>query len=165
MDSTAPPDGNGSRKGFWARVFSLEHLAGDVRTALVGSSTGATIGLAAAAIGAALFAKASLDYTIYVNQDGVGQPKALFDLAEKEDAKLKLEFSPAEFRNVYVCQFKKVTGENYRSLLFQYLDAYRDCFDVSQRGENSFVVYPNRHSARLEQKKGSFLCECGQASR
>lgn len=152
------------RKSFLARVFSVENLAGDVRTALIGSGIGAVVGVASAAIGALIFAKASLDYTVYVNQDGVGQPRSLFDLAEKEDSKLKLQFSPAELRDVYVCEFKRVTGENYRNLVLQYLDAYRDCFDVSARGENSFVIYANRRSARLEQKKGTFLCECGAAS-
>ena len=135
-----------------------------MRTALIGSGIGAGVGIATAAIGAVFLAKA-VNFTVYVNQDGIGQPRPLFDLAEKQDAKLKLQFSPAELRDVYVCEFKRVTGENYKALVLQYLDSYRDCFDVLSRGDYSFVISANRRSARLEQKKGSFLCECATSRR
>ena len=128
---------------------------------MIGSGTGAVIGLASAALSVVLFAKASVDYTVFVNQDGIGQPSALFDLAEKEDSKLKLQFAPAELRNVYVCEYKHVTGESWKSLVLQYLDSYRDCFDVSARGDKDFLIAANLRSSRLQQKKGSFLCECG----
>jgi hypothetical protein len=151
--------GGSTPRGFWRRVFSVEHLTGDVRAALIGSGTGSVVGIAASAIGAAFLAKAVV-FTVYVNQDGVGQPRPLFDLAEKEDAKLRLQFTPAELRDVYVCEFKRVSGENYRTLVLKYLDSYRECFDVSARGDDSFVISANQRSSRIEQKKGAFLCEC-----
>jgi hypothetical protein len=145
---------------FFARVFSVEHLTGDVRSALVASLT--TLGVTA--LTAVLLAHASLDYTVYTNEDGMGQPRGLFDLAQRESPELKLEFSPPELRNVYVCQFKKVSADNYTSLVFQYLDSYRDCFVVSARGANDFVIFPNRRSSRLEKKDGSFLCSCDSST-
>jgi len=159
MEPPAPPDRSGQRS-FWRRVFSAEHLAGDVRSALIGSGTGGAIGLAAAAATALFFAKASVDFTVFVNQDGIGQPSALFNLAEKEDPKLKLQFTPAELRDVYICEYKHVTSDSWKNAVLQYLDSYRDCFDVSDRGDKEFLIAANRRSSRLEQKKGSFLCEC-----
>jgi hypothetical protein len=150
------PQGRSAVHRFFARVFSVEKLTGDVRSALVASLT--TLGVTA--LTTVLLAHASLDYTVYTNEDGIGQPRGLFDLAQRESPQLKLEFSPPELRNVYVCQFKKVSADNYTSLVFQYLDSYRDCFVVSTRGANDFVIFPNRRSSRLEQRDGSFLCSC-----
>jgi hypothetical protein len=148
------------RRSFIARLLSAENLAGDVRTAVIGSATGSIIGIVFAAVTTVLLAKAPLDYTVFLNDEGAGQPKPLFDLAEKTDRKLKLQFSPAGLRSVYVCEFRRVTGANYRTLVLQYLDTYRDCFDVSARGESSFQIGPNLRSSRLIQKEGVFLCQC-----
>jgi hypothetical protein len=153
----------GPPRSFVRRVLSVENLAGDVRSALIGSGTGAVIAIIAAGA-ATLWLTKPLDYTVFVNEDGFGQPRPLFDLAEKADPKLRLEFSPTELRSVYVCEFKRVTGPNYKALVLQYLDTYRDCFDVSERGDNEFRIFANTRSARLQLNKGSFLCKCNAAS-
>ncbi len=114
-------------------------------------------------IAAALIAR-PLGYTVFLNEDGIGQPRALFDLAEKSNPQLKLEFSPSELRTVYVCEYKHVTGPNYTEMVIKYLEAYKDCFDVSATGENEFKIFANTRSARLQQKQGTFLCQCTHTS-
>jgi len=147
-------------RSFVARVFSVDNLTGDVRAAVIGSVTGAIVGLLAAAF----FGGAALEFTVGVNSDGYGQPKALFDTAEKEDSKLKLQFVPPDLRNAYVCEFKHITGDDWKKMVLNYFDTYRECFDVSAQGENSFTVFPNNRSTRLVKKGSTFLCKCNGVS-
>lgn len=120
-------------------------------------------GLTSAAItflGTVILVNAQLTFVVGVNSDGFGQPKALFDIAEKEDRKLKLNFVPANLRSTYVCEFKTVTGKDWQAMVLDYLDTYRECFDVSKQGENNYSVYPNSRTNRLTKKQGSYLCKC-----
>lgn len=135
----------------YKRIFSLQNIVGF------------TVGFVVASATAFLFAKNSVDYTVLVDGNGVGQPQPLFDLAERADRNLRLDFAPAELRSVYVCEFKRLSGENYTALVLRYLDAYRDCFDVSVQGENEFRIFPSTRRARLQQKEGVFFCRCNAA--
>jgi hypothetical protein len=145
-----------------ARVFDAEKIAGDVRSAVIGSVSGSIFGAVVALVTTTFLAQATFEYTVLVNPDGFGQPKSLFDLAEQQQPKLKLNFVPAELRSTYVCEFKRLTGHDWKDMVLQYLDTYRECFDVSQRGEDSYTIYENRRSARLVKKGGAYLCKCGE---
>ena len=115
-------------------------------------------------LGSTVWVEKPITYTVFVNEDGYGQPRSLFDRAQKSDPNLNLEFSPKELRNVYVCEFRKVTGPNYTAIVVSYLDAYRDCFDVSQRGESDYKIFPNSRTARLQQRDGAFFCKCDSSA-
>lgn len=145
------------------RAFlSPKELARDVRSAIIASITAFVITLGTNW----LFAKSPVEFIQDVNAEGIGKPEALFQLAEEEDPKLKLQFNPPELRHVYVCEFKRLAGESYRKILLQYFDSYRECFDVAVRGENEYVIFPNKRTSRLEQRKSTFLCACsGLANR
>jgi hypothetical protein len=133
----------------YERIFSRQNVIGFAVGFIVATTT------------VFLFEKTPVEFTVSLNKDGVGQPRPLFDLAERADPDLKFNFVPAELRNVYVCEFKRVSGEDYTALALQYLDAYRDCFDVSVQGQNEFKISPNTRSASLQQKEGdTFLCRC-----
>ncbi len=127
---------------------------------MIAAIVGAMVGVASAAY----YAGPSLEFTVGVNSDGFGQPKALFDTAEKEDTKLKLQFVPTDLRNAYVCEFKHITGDDWKGMVLKYFDTYRECFDVSAQGENSYSIYPNNRSTRLIKKDGVYLCKCGGIS-
>jgi hypothetical protein len=167
MEPTVPPNVRGSaattgrKRTFFSRAFSVDNLAGDVRSAVIASVTGSIIGAVAGLLAAALFTATPLEFIVDVNSSGYGQPKGLFDTAQKEDKKLQLQFVPPNLRETYVCEFKRVTGADWKRMVLDYLDTYRECFDVSARGENSFLISANNRSTRLVQKDGAFLCKCG----
>jgi hypothetical protein len=137
--------------------FGPGKIAGDVRSAVIGSITSAIGTLIGAYI---LVSAAPLTFVVEVNSDGFAQPKALFDVAQKEAPKLKLNFVPANLRNTYVCEFKRVQGSDWEAMVIEYLDAYRECFDVSRQGDNTFSIYPNNRTNRLTKKQGAYLCKC-----
>jgi hypothetical protein len=146
-------------KSLWAWLrdfFSWQNLFKDLRSAVVSSFVGA----ATALLTAWLISPANLSFTVGVNSSGIGRPKALFDTAQKEEPKLKLNFFPPELRDTYVCEFKRLNGTDWKKMVLDYLDAYRDCFDVSAQGENTFSVYPNWRSSVLIKRSGAYLCKC-----
>jgi hypothetical protein len=147
--------------GFWTRVFSRDALAGDVRSAVIATVLGSPIGAAVGIATSLLVTTTPLEYLVDVNPDGYGQPKGLFDTAQQQDRKLELRFEPSNLRSAYVCEYKRVLGSNWRNMVLEYFDFYRECFDVSKKGENSFVIFANNRSKRMIQKDGSFLCKCG----
>lgn len=151
----------GQKNSFVRRVFSLENLAGDVRSTVIGSVAGSVVGAVVGVMSAYWFATASpLQFEVVLNDDGFGQPRLLFDLAEKQDRSLQLEFRPPELRSTWVCEYKLAVGESWKQMVLAYLDAYRECFDVTDRGTNRYLISPNRISTRMEQRNGSFLCKC-----
>ena len=158
MKSTQPPGAN--PRPFLRRVFSAENLTGDVRSAVIGSVTGAVIGAITTIATTLFFTHVPLQYTVFVNDDGYAQPKGLFDLAEKNDPKLSLSFNPAELRNVYVCEYKLVTGDDWKKLVLSYLDTYRECFDVNARSEDNFIISANTRASLLVKKDTNYLCKC-----
>jgi hypothetical protein len=129
---------------------------------VIGSGVGSLVGAATALGTAVLLANAPMNYTVFVNEAGFGQPKPLFDIAEQKSPELKLSFAPPELRGVYVCEFKRVTGDSWKNMVLEYLDTYRDCFDVSARSENSYVIFANQRSSRVEVKEGTYLCKCNK---
>jgi hypothetical protein len=138
------------------KAFSLEPLVGDLRSA----SVGAIFGLLASFLGSILFAGNVREYSVLLNDAGYGQPIGLFDYAEQQDKKFRLIFSPPNFKDVYVCEFKLVTAENWRRIALSYLDTYRDCFDVSARSQNEYVVSPNYRSNILKKNGDAYECKC-----
>ena len=138
------------------KAFSLEPLVGDLRSA----SVGAIFGLLASFLGSIIFAGNVREYSVLLNDAGYGQPSGLFDYAEQQDSRLKLIFSPPEFKDVYVCEFKLVTAENWRRIALSYLDTYRDCFDVSARSQDEYVVSPNFRSTILKKNGRAYECKC-----
>lgn len=147
-------------KPFFSRVFSLENLTGDVRSAMIGSITGSIFGTIATIVTTAFLVKSSAQYSVFVNDDGFAQPKGLFDLAEKHDPKLTLKFRPTELRSIYVCEYRMVNADNWRQLVLSYLDTYRDCFDVNAHSETDFVISPNTRSTVLTKQETSYMCKC-----
>lgn len=138
------------------KVFTFETLVGDIRSAVIGSITG----VVAAFFGSIIFANTLLDYTVFVNDDGYGQPRSLFEYAEKRDPKLKLKFNPEALKNVFVCEYKLVTAANWRQVVLSYLDSYRDCFDVTARDENSFIISPNFRTSLMKKNDAIYTCKC-----
>jgi hypothetical protein len=152
---------NAGSKSFLSRVFTFENLTGDVRSAVIGSITGSIIATITTIVTAAFLVNPPLQYSVFVNDDGFGQPKGLFDLAERHDPKLILTFRPAELRSVYVCEYKLVNGESWKKLVLTYLDAYRDCFDVNARSDEDYIISPNMRTSVLAKKQTTYLCKCG----
>ena len=143
-------------RGILKKVFTFETLVGDIRSAVIGSITG----VVAAFFGSIIFANTLLDYTVFVNDDGYGQPRGLFEYAEKRDPKLKLKFNPEALKNVFVCEYKLVTAANWRQVVLSYLDSYRDCFDVTARDENSFIISPNFRTSLMKKNDSIYTCKC-----
>lgn len=141
-----------------AKVFKPASLVGDIRSAIVGS----ICGVLASFFATWLFANSVREFAVLVNENGYAQPSSLFEYVEQQEPKLKLSFKPKEFRNVFVCEYKLVTGNNWRQLAFKYFDSYRDCFDVTARSENEFIVSPNLRSSLLKVANSTYLCKCNQ---
>jgi len=161
MKSAEQSNATTQTRTFLSKIFSLESLAGDVRSAVIGAIAGSLIGAVSSTITFLFLTSAPLQYTVFVNDDGYGQPKGLFDLAERAEPKLSLTFRPAELRNAYVCEFKSITGDSWQRVILGYLDTYRDCFDVNSRSENSFVISANNRTSVLIQRQADFFCKCG----
>lgn len=107
-----------------------------------------------------LFTSPTKEFSILVNDGGFAQPRGLFEHVEKQDPSLKLVFQPANFKDVYVCEYKLTEAETWRRLLFKYIDAYRDCFDVKAKAENEFIIAANFRTSVLKQVDSTFLCKC-----
>jgi hypothetical protein len=94
------------------------------------------------------------------SSDSIGDRAIQHEVFQVLIRQIALQFNPPELRHVYVCEFKRLAGESYRKILLQYFDSYRECFDVSVRGENEYVIFPNKRTSRLGQRKSTFLCAC-----
>ena len=126
---------------------------------MVGGAAGALVGL----FTSWYFATSLLEYEVNVNEDGWAQPGSLFEYVEKKDPTLKLDFRPTSLKQTWVCEYKLSQGETWRLLVLSYLDAYRDCFDVTRRGESSYVISPNMRSSQMEISQGAYMCKCQTA--
>ena len=142
--------------GILKKVFSPESLVGDLRSAIVG----AVFGVFTSIFAQWLFASPVREYTVLLNDNGYGKPSGLFEYAQQQDPKLKLKFEPPEFKDVFVCEYKLVTAASWRRLVLSYLDSYRECFDVSPRNENEYVISPNLRTSLLKKIGANYMCKC-----
>lgn len=141
------------------RIFTLEHLIGDVRSAIVGGTMGAVTSIVVA-----LFtASALVTYSVFPSVDGWAMPlPALVDHARSEDRSLEIKFQPEDVQETFVCEFAQVSAATYKELFLEYMDRYQGCFELAQVHENTFRISPNAKSGMMTKTAGSsWQCKCG----
>ena len=144
---------NAHRAGLCVRVFSVENLTGDVRSAFDSCGNGSVIAAVGGLIAAALIAK-PLSYTVFLNEDGFGQPRALFISGKIKSPIETRSFSPSELRNVYVCEYKHVTGPNYTE----------EWLLISEFSKNVMTSQPRvKATSKFSQIRGARDCSEGKA--
>jgi len=133
-------------------------IFGDVRSAVVGSLVGAIVGL----IAAALAENPEKETLILTNDDGYAQPmRALLDPMESEEEDISITFEPADLKDVYVCEYARISGFSSREIFFSYLDRYSMCLWMVERSASEYVIKPNLNAGFLSQRDENWFCKCG----
>lgn len=88
--------------------------------------------------------------------NGIAYPAQLFQNARDEG--FIIEFQPLELQNIAICGYQFLRGRTWEELVFKYLDIYKECFIVNQKGRKYIKITPNFFSGYLYNDKKKYRC-------
>lgn len=134
-------------------------IAGDLRSAVVGSLFGA---LVTWFLNWYYAPGPPLEIEITTDSNGFASPIApLLGAVTADENPTTFTFEPPAFRGVWVCEYSHLTGYSGREMMLTYLSKYSMCFAVVQGAKGAYTVRPNPNgSAEFKPTSDGWFCRC-----